>query len=103
MRILVVISALALMACQAQLKPLPGMPAYQTEGGRRCATGCQSQYNQCLNASRPAGSSSYGVGASRTGGYSSYGLPDNEAINACRQMLRECYHLCSQDDSPSKQ
>jgi hypothetical protein len=90
MKKLVLLSALAIWACQPQLQPLPQVPAYQTKAGRECAKGCQSQYSQCVNAARPAD-------------YSSYGVPDNEAINACRQLLSECYGLCSQDDSTSKQ
>jgi hypothetical protein len=90
MKKLVLLSALALFACQPQLRPLPEMPTYQTKVARECATRCQSQYNQCVNAARPAD-------------YSSYGVPDNEAINACRQMLQECYGVCSQDDSTSRQ
>jgi hypothetical protein len=91
MKKLVLLSALALLACEPKLRPLPEMPGYQTKVGRECAKGCQSQYNQCVNAARPADTTT------------TSGLPDNEAINACRQMLHECYGLCSQDDSTSKQ
>jgi hypothetical protein len=90
MKRLIFVAVFVLLGCQPPLKPLPQMPPYQTKLGGECATRCQSQYNQCMHAARPADSSTYGA-------------PDNEAINACRQMLSECYSICTEEESKTKQ
>ena len=86
MRMLVLLSVLFLLGCGPPLIPLPKTPTYQTNYGRGCAMDCQNSYNECIRALRS--------------GYR-FTVPGSESINACRQMLSECYDLCLGNEETS--
>ena len=83
-RAILVISAFLLSGCATQ--PLPQMPQYETSEGRDCAMECQRSYLDCIDSWRNS-EICLGLGP----------IPADR-VNDCRQILDECYQLCTAEE-----
>jgi hypothetical protein len=75
---LALIVASILFGCATKM---PEKPRFQTSSGEECAANCESDYSDCLASEiRP----DYLILSPRK--------------KACRNLIRDCYHLCLQKE-----
>jgi hypothetical protein len=66
------------------IRPLPTVPAVQTESGSQCVQGCQRLYNDCMRLTLRV----------VPGAFSPVTEYDAAGLDACRENLGGCYGTC---------